>query len=627
MSHLFGILYLMTVVYGYWKPTPGTTWQWQIDSNQSISDIYNVDMYDVDLFDTSAASISSLHAQNRKVICYFSAGSWEDWRPDANQFPDSVKGNHLAGWQREKWLNISDWNTLRPVMTNRMDLAVSKQCDGIHPDNVDGYASSNGFNLTFNDQITYNIHLATEAHARDLAIGLKNALEQIDSLIDHFDFAINEECNTLNECDSLLKFTQNNKTVFGVEYDLDVTQFCDKMNAFGFDFLVKNWDLDACVYACRDYPCKSSPDCLAHNTTYTGTGGQCYDYPTTQPSTSPTNHPLKNPTADPSVFPTNTPSFDPTNGPTSNPTINPSSYPSSVPITSPTQQPIIALTDNPTNNPTNNPTINPTVYPTEVPTRAPIQHLTVHPSVIPTNNPTLNPTNNPTLYPTETPTRDPLNKQTKPPTYTPTNVPTVAPTQPPTFAFAYNHTDTPTVYPTKSPHIMISGQPTTYPSVYPMETSTNVPLMSTVDDNDEKDTFANQSLWDTIWTNPILKIIFIGTHAVLICICCICIGCCIMKRRHYGNYKHPTNPEQPTFMAHTPGMIQMSDGHKLPRGVEFVDESDDEDVLKNWVRKNSNASVSYPYAQTKLKPSKDGDTCATEEVGLKKAETMDPFDI
>ena len=27
-------------------------------------------------------------------------------------------------------------------------------------------------------------------------------------------------------------------------------------------FLAKNWDLDACVYACRDYPCESTPSCL-----------------------------------------------------------------------------------------------------------------------------------------------------------------------------------------------------------------------------------------------------------------------------------------------------------------------------------------------------------------------------
>eukprot|EP01083_Nonionella_stella_P070383 188256_1 len=291
MSLFFAIHSFFTVTYGYWKPTPGTTWQWQIDS-PNISDIYDVEMYDVDLFDVSTSTIASLHAQDRKVICYFSAGSWEDWRSDADQFVESVKGNNLEGWAGEKWLDISDWITLGPIMTSRMDLAVSKHCDGIEPDNVDGYANNNGFDLTSDDQITYNIHLATEAHSRDLAIGLKNDLDQIESLLDHFDFAINEECNVYDECHKLVNFTQNNKAVFGVEYELDVTRFCEETNAFGFDFLAKNWDLDACVYSCRDYPCKSTPKCLIIPKCYTGSGGECYNYSKSNMLTSDqcTNH-------------------------------------------------------------------------------------------------------------------------------------------------------------------------------------------------------------------------------------------------------------------------------------------------------------------------------------------------
>ena len=36
-----------------------------------------------DLFD-QADMIPSLKSQGHTVICYFSAGSWEAWRPDAN---------------------------------------------------------------------------------------------------------------------------------------------------------------------------------------------------------------------------------------------------------------------------------------------------------------------------------------------------------------------------------------------------------------------------------------------------------------------------------------------------------------------------------------------------------------
>eukprot|EP01084_Bolivina_argentea_P315163 545969_1 len=276
---------------GYWQPKPGTTWQWQINSGY-ISDIYDVDMYDVDLFDVSVENITSLHSQGRKVICYFSAGSFENWRPDKDDFPPSIKGNSL-GWPGEKWLNITDWVTLGPIMRKRLDMAVTKNCDGVEPDNVDGYSNNNGFSLTYADQITYNKHLSTEAHARDLAIGLKNDLEQIEDLIDFFDFAVNEECNPWNECYQLLNFTQNDKAVFGVEYETKVTDFCENMNAMNFDFLAKNWELDECVYACRDYPCESTPSCLVDiPKQYTGTGGDCYDYSVTDiPTSSPTDVP------------------------------------------------------------------------------------------------------------------------------------------------------------------------------------------------------------------------------------------------------------------------------------------------------------------------------------------------
>src|SRR5205085_397108 len=81
-----------------------------------------VAMYDVDLFDVSASQIAGLKAQGRDVICYFSAGSYEDWRPDANQFPASALGRS-NGWPGERWLDIRN-ATVRDIMKHRLDLAV-----------------------------------------------------------------------------------------------------------------------------------------------------------------------------------------------------------------------------------------------------------------------------------------------------------------------------------------------------------------------------------------------------------------------------------------------------------------------------------------------------------------------
>jgi hypothetical protein len=96
-------------------------------------------------------------------------------------------------------------------MSARMDMAKQKGCDGLEPDNVDVYTPDNkggGLKLTYNDQIKYNTWLAQEAHARDLSIGLKNDVDQVDDLVTYFDWALNEQCWQYNECDTLQPFIE-----------------------------------------------------------------------------------------------------------------------------------------------------------------------------------------------------------------------------------------------------------------------------------------------------------------------------------------------------------------------------------------------------------------------------------
>lgn len=210
----------------------------------------DVDMFDIDLFDTSKSTIQAIQANGAKVICYFSAGSFEPWRPDANQFPSTVKGDKMDGWD-ELWLDIRQLDVLRGIMGARLDLAVSKGCDGVEPDNVDGYTNRTGFNLTGNHQLAYNRMLASEAHARGLSIALKNDLDQVKDLVGDFDFAINEECHVWNECGLLQPFIKAGKAVFGAEYDLSTSQFCSSANAMNMDFIKKRLSLDAYREACR----------------------------------------------------------------------------------------------------------------------------------------------------------------------------------------------------------------------------------------------------------------------------------------------------------------------------------------------------------------------------------------
>lgn len=232
-----------------WRPAPGTSWQWQLTGEIDTS--FDVAMYDIDLFDAPQAVIDQLHAAGRIVICYFSAGSLEDWRPDAGQFPESVIGQALVGWPGERWLDIRQLDALAPIMAARLDLAVQKGCDGVEPDNVDAYTNATGFPLTYQDQLAYNLWLAEQAHARGQSVGLKNDLNQIPDLVDAFDWALNEECFQYGECDAYQPFIAAGKAVFGVEYEGDPADFCPKAIALHYDWLKKKLDLGAWRIACR----------------------------------------------------------------------------------------------------------------------------------------------------------------------------------------------------------------------------------------------------------------------------------------------------------------------------------------------------------------------------------------
>lgn len=204
------------VTIGTWyRPTVTTSWQWQLSG--TVNTGYDVALYDVDLFDSPDQLISDLHTASRKVICYFSAGSYEEWRPDAGQYLPADLGNNLSGWAGERWVDIRSAN-VRTILLARLDLAQQRGCDGVEPDNMDGYTNNSGFALTAQDQLDFNAFLANAAHERGLAVGLKNDLDQIEALVDYFDFSVNEQCNQYNECDRLTAFVSAGKPVFNAEY-------------------------------------------------------------------------------------------------------------------------------------------------------------------------------------------------------------------------------------------------------------------------------------------------------------------------------------------------------------------------------------------------------------------------
>lgn len=237
----------------WYRPAVDVNAQVQLQGTPNIS--YDVELYVLDLFDTDSAVIDALHADGRKMICYFSAGTFENWRDDAGRFTAADKGRRLGNWPGERWLDIRSQN-VRAIMADRLDLAVQRGCDGVDPDNVDGYSNRTGLPLTYQDQIDYNTWLAAQAHQRGLAISLKNDLGQIDDLVAHFDFAINESCHEWDECELLMPFIEAGKPVVHINYlyaddPIGRAELCLYTRGLGFNTLTLPQLLDGSFrYSC-----------------------------------------------------------------------------------------------------------------------------------------------------------------------------------------------------------------------------------------------------------------------------------------------------------------------------------------------------------------------------------------
>jgi len=231
-----------------WRPEAGVSWQWQLQVpvDQSV----DAAVYDIDGLENDASVVASLHAAGRKVICYVDVGGWENYRADAADFPESVKGNTIDGWPDEKWLDIRQLDVLRPIMAARFDTCAERGYDGVEPDLMDAASADTGFPLTPADQITYNLMIADLAHERGMAVGLKNDLTQIPELVSHFEFSVNEQCAEYSECEMLVPFIAAGKPVFHAEYDLPTTAYCQQTTALGFSSIRKELDLSAWRETC-----------------------------------------------------------------------------------------------------------------------------------------------------------------------------------------------------------------------------------------------------------------------------------------------------------------------------------------------------------------------------------------
>lgn len=245
-----------------WQPKVNTTWQ--IELRYPLKDTsYDAEVYDIDLYDNPKSMIKELQGMGRKVICYFSAGTMENWRDDKDEFEKEDLGNTLEDWPNERWVDQNSEN-VREIMAKRLDLAREKGCDGVDPDNIDAYDNDNGLGLTEEDATDYVTFFAGQAQARNLSIGLKNAGAIIPKVLPYMQWSVNEECAEYDECDVYDAFTEAGKPVFHIEYPKGqdtnnnntlsakkIAYACDAPGTRNFSTIIKNMVLDDWFQLCN----------------------------------------------------------------------------------------------------------------------------------------------------------------------------------------------------------------------------------------------------------------------------------------------------------------------------------------------------------------------------------------
>lgn len=270
-----------------WKPAVNSTWQIVLSNPLDLAAdatavIPDVEVFDIDLFTNSVEVISTLQRLGKKVICYFSAGSYEPGRPDSGEFKASDKGKELDGWPGEYWLDLASEN-VRGIMERRVQLASEKGCDAVDPDNVDGYVSSrspspfppptpsqytdtstnqsntNGLSLTQNASISFLEFLSNATSTYNLSMGLKNAQAILPTVLPLVAFSVNEQCAQYTECAAFAPMIAAGKPVFHIEYPdagakvttKTVSSYCGSAaDAGSFSTVAKNMDLDGWVEYC-----------------------------------------------------------------------------------------------------------------------------------------------------------------------------------------------------------------------------------------------------------------------------------------------------------------------------------------------------------------------------------------
>ncbi len=234
-------------------PASDVRWFAQLDGAVDVEQ--PAELFYLDPEQQRGAQLPALQARGRHYFCYLSAGSVEEFRSDARDFPDSAIGKVLNGFPNEHWLDVRD-ATVRDLMARRVTALAAQGCAGIPPSSLAVHAADTGFDLTLTDALDYARWLAERIHAAGMSAGLTGPQELTQELWPTFDFGLAIGCVSGSECVEYAPFTRAKKTVLHVELGDEKTapQLCNAAKTLGFTALVSDAGFTGRCIACSDLP-------------------------------------------------------------------------------------------------------------------------------------------------------------------------------------------------------------------------------------------------------------------------------------------------------------------------------------------------------------------------------------
>lgn len=195
---------------------------WSNTGDHENSSETNQDVVLLDGLDASKEQVDKYKNKGKVVLGYISAGAWENWRPDKNDFPSRVIGDDYEGWENEKWFNVRYWEDLKQPMTRRLEKLRDKGFDGYEGDNVEFYQHDNtGLSSSQKKDlgIDFARWIANQAHSMNMVAIWKNTSSIIPEIVDYYDGCIAESPLQYNEVDTYKAFPDKGKPLWIFEYD------------------------------------------------------------------------------------------------------------------------------------------------------------------------------------------------------------------------------------------------------------------------------------------------------------------------------------------------------------------------------------------------------------------------